>query len=171
MSHHHKILVSACLMGAPVRYDGASKPSSDSRLERWRAQGQLVAVCPECLGGLSTPRPPAEIQRGDAQGVLNGDAQVLTDQGLEVTHAFIQGAQRTLTIALEAGCTIAILKQWSPSCGSTEVYDGTNTRTKVPGVGVTTLVLRQAGIAVFGEDQLDDVERWLDANSDTPHMR
>lgn len=157
------ILTSACLLGAPVRYDGQSKPLGDERLERWRANGQLISTCPECLGGLPTPRPAAQVERVDTQGVLSGGARVLTCDGVDVTEAFVLGAQRALARAREHGCRVALLKQRSPSCGSTHIYDASGAM--VPGVGVTTLVLRQAGIEVFGEDQLDELERWLERNA------
>ena len=106
-----KILVSACLLGMPCRYDGQSKPVPD--LEKLGAAGHiLVPVCPEVLGGLDTPRPPAELQP---------DGRVVNRAGEDVTAAYLEGAGRTLALALEAGCTLAVLKAKSPSCGCHEI--------------------------------------------------
>ena len=111
------ILVSACLLGASCRYDGASK--GDPRLEALRAQGHtLVPVCPEVLGGLPTPRPPAELQK---------DGRVVNREGVDVTAEYRAGAERALKIARAHGCTCGVLKERSPSCGSGQVYDGTFT--------------------------------------------
>ncbi|MFI0448425.1 DUF523 domain-containing protein [Actinomadura sp. 6N118] len=153
-----KILVSACLLGRPVRYDGAAKRVDDEFVERWRAEGRLVSFCPEVSGGLPVPRPPAEIVGGDGAGdgaaVLDGTAAVRTDRGDDVTEAFVRGARLALEAAQDADARIAILKEGSPSCGSLRVYDGNFTGTSVPGHGVTTALLERAGIRVFNEDQI-----------------
>ena len=148
------ILVSACLLGRPVRYDGAGKRVDDALFERWRAEGRLVSFCPEVSGGLPVPRPPAEIVGGDGSAVLDGGAQVVTDTGVNVTDAFLLGARLALEAAERAGARIAVLKEGSPSCGGLRVYDGTFSGTIVPGSGVTTALLERSGIRVFGEDRL-----------------
>ena len=146
-----KVVVSACLLGSPVRYDGRDKKSDHPVLQRWMEEGRVVSVCPEMLGGLGTPRPPSEI--------VAGTRRVVTPAGADVTAAFEQGAR----IAFEqaGGVRVAILKEGSPSCGSTYVYDGTFTHTRVAGEGVTARYLRERGIAVFSEEQLDAAEAYV----------
>jgi uncharacterized protein YbbK (DUF523 family) len=149
-----RVVVSACLLGSPVRYDGGDKKSGHPVLQRWVAEGRVVPACPEMLGGLGTPRPPAEI---------TGD-RVLTNTGRDVTREFAEGARATMEIARTNAVRVAILKEGSPSCGSTFVYDGTFTRTRVDGAaGVATALLRERGIAVFSEEQLDLAERYVEA--------
>ncbi|MCC3376089.1 DUF523 domain-containing protein [Cohnella sp. REN36] len=146
-----KILVSACLLGEKVRYDSRGAFCGDARFLRWQEEGLFVPVCPEVAGGLPTPRPPAEIREG----------RVRTEAGEDVTEAFEAGAQIALKLAREHGAAFAILKQNSPSCGSLFVYDGSFTGAKVAGEGRTAALLRRHGFRVFGEDQLDEVEREL----------
>lgn len=153
-----KILISACLLGRSVRYDGRSCPFECSRIDQWQAQGLLVPVCPEMDGGLPVPRPPAEITPGGGSGVWAGTARVVTGQG-DVTNFFIKGARSALDKAVACGIKIALLKQKSPSCGSCRIYDGSFSRSLVTGMGVTTALLRQNGILVFGEDQIDQLSR------------
>jgi uncharacterized protein YbbK (DUF523 family) len=156
----HRLLVSACLLGAPVRYDGRAKTLLDARLAEWQTDGRVVALCPEVMGGLLTPRPPAEIEPGhDAEAVLNGHARILTPVGADVTAPFLSGAQQALAIAKAQGCTLALLTEGSPSCGSRAVYSGHHDGTRIAGQGVTTALLRRAGIAVYGPDDLDALAR------------
>ncbi|WP_173095583.1 DUF523 domain-containing protein [Actinomadura verrucosospora] len=162
-----RILVSSCLVGRPVRYDGAAKPVQGALVERWRAEGRLVPFCPEVSGGLAVPRPPAEIVGGDGGAVLDGTARVVTDAGADVTAEFLRGARLALAAAERSGARIALLKEGSPSCGSGRVYDGTFTGAPVPGAGVTTALLRRAGVSVFGEDDLDAVQELLTALEQT----
>jgi len=109
---------------------------------------QLVSVCPEQLGGLPTPREPAEIQGGDGQDVLSGRARVRTARGRDLTDSFLRGARETLRIARECGCVGGLLKSRSPSCGVHQHYDGTFTGTLQPGPGVTAALLRRHDIVV-----------------------
>jgi len=146
-----KILVSACLLGHKVRYDNGDVPCLDPRFLSWYEEGRLVSICPEVVGGLPTPRPDAQRQ---------GD-RVVTGAGADVTEQFRKGAEAALKLALEHEAELAILKQDSPSCGSLFIYDGTFTDTIVPGEGTTTELLRRNGIKVYGEDQLNEVEREL----------
>ena len=157
-----RILISACLLGQPVRYDGASKPCQADTLARWRAEDRLVVVCPEMAGGLGVPRPPAELVGGAGADVLNGSADVRRGDGVSVRAEFELGARRALELAREHDCKIAILKEKSPSCGSGEVYDGTFTGTLTTGDGVTTALLEQHGIKVFGETQIEDAKAYLE---------
>lgn len=148
-----KVLVSACLLGERVRFDGAGKRSAHPVLARWQDQGRVVPVCPEVAGGLPVPRPAAEIR-----GRL-----VVARDGADVTGAFARGAEEALRLAREHGIAVAVLKAKSPSCGSGEVYDGTFTKTLVPGDGRTTALLRAHGIAVFSEHEWDAAAAALDA--------
>ncbi|WP_141583015.1 DUF523 domain-containing protein [Actinomadura sp. WMMA1423] len=150
-----RILVSSCLAGRPVRYDGAAKPVAGGLFERWRAEGRLVPFCPEVSGGLPVPRPPAEIVGGDGGDVLDGTARILTGGGADVTGEFLRGARLALEAARRSSARLALLKEGSPSCGGHRVYDGTFSGTPVPGSGVTTALLRRSGIQVFSEDELD----------------
>ncbi|GGK03539.1 DUF523 domain-containing protein [Pseudomonas matsuisoli] len=156
-----KVLVSRCLLGQRVRYDGGAHGPFD-RLALWQAQGRIVPLCPEVFGGLPTPRPPAEIPGGQGSGVLEGAVQVVTDTGADVTVAFVAGAQEALRLAQLHGIRIAVLKARSPSCGNEENYDGTFTGTRVPGEGVTAAALRHAGVKVFNEDQLEAATQMLE---------
>jgi uncharacterized protein YbbK (DUF523 family) len=156
-----RILVSSCLAGRPVRYDGAAKPMAGELFQRWRAEGRLVPFCPEVSGGLPVPRPPAEIVGGDGGDVLDGTARILTRTGADVTVEFLRGARLALETAQRSGARLALLKEGSPSCGSHRIYDGTFTGNAAPGTGVTTALLRRSGIRVFSEDDLDAVQALL----------
>ncbi|TDC99810.1 DUF523 domain-containing protein [Nonomuraea deserti] len=157
-----RILVSACLMGRKVRYDGGAKTSSDALLATWRAEGRLVPFCPEVEGGLPVPRPAAEIEGGaGGAAVLSGAARVLAADGSDVTAAFLSGARSALALARSSGIRMAVLKEGSPSCGGLSIYDGTFQGRRTPGQGVTTALLELDGIRVFGEGRLDDAAAYL----------
>jgi uncharacterized protein YbbK (DUF523 family) len=157
-----KLLVSACLLGDPVHYDGRSKKLCNEDLERLLAQGRVVRFCPEVAGGLPIPRPAAEIQRGDGAAVISGTARVQTRSGEDVSGSFITGAQRTLEFCRRHRVAVAVLSEASPSCGSTHIYDGSFTGRKIEGGGVTTALLRQNGIEVYSQHQLADALDFLD---------
>ena len=137
-----KILISACLLGACCRYDGASKAHPLAALLAERHT--LVPVCPEQLGGLPTPRPPAERRGG----------RVVTQSG-DVTEQYLRGAEETLKLCKLLGCEAAVLKERSPSCGRGQVYDGTFSGTLTAGDGVTAELLVAHGIPVYGESQIE----------------
>lgn len=137
------LLISACLLGVPCRYDGASKPVP--RIELLTERFVLVPVCPEQLGGLPTPRTPAE----------RCGSCVLTRDGRDVTENYLRGAQEALRIARITGCQTALLKAKSPSCGCGRIYDGTHTGTLTDGNGVTAALLMRNGISVCNEDAMD----------------
>lgn len=140
-----KLLVSACLLGVRCRYDGASKAHP---LAGALAQAhELVPVCPEQLGGLPTPRPPAE-RRGD---------RVVTGAGADVTEQYRRGAAEALRLCRVLGCEAAVLKERSPSCGRGEIYDGTFSGTLAAGDGVTAALLRAGGVPVYGESQIEEL--------------
>lgn len=140
-----RILISACLLGASCRYDGAAKPHPLAQALAERHQ--LVPVCPEQLGGLPTPRPPAERQ----------GERVVTQEGGDVTAQYRRGAEEAWKLCRLLDCQAAVLKERSPSCGSGEIYDGTFTGTRVPGDGVTAETLRAQGIRILGETQIEQL--------------
>jgi uncharacterized protein YbbK (DUF523 family) len=151
-----KILISACLMGRPVRYDGKGKPLHHPAISRWQEEGRLVVFCPEQAGGMPTPRPPAEIEQGfNGEDVLHGRARVLEVTGGDVSAEFIEGGHKAVEIALLQGCRYALLIDGSPSCGSGFIYDGSFSGTRHPGFGVTAALLKQAGVTVFSNQQID----------------
>ncbi|KFX70704.1 purine nucleoside phosphorylase [Pseudomonas taeanensis MS-3] len=152
-----KILVSRCLLGHRVRYDGGAHGPFDL-LERWQAEGRVVALCPEVAGGLPTPRAPAEISGGQGVQVLDGQLAVMTVDGEDVSAAFLAGAEQALTLVERHGIRLALLKARSPSCGNRENYDGSFTGVRVAGEGVTAALLRRAGVRVFNEDELAAAE-------------
>ncbi|ABD53560.1 DUF523 domain-containing protein [Jannaschia sp. CCS1] len=163
-----KIFVSACLMGAPVRYDGRAKTIDDQLLATWRAEGRLVTLCPEMAAGLPTPRPPAEIAPGaTAEAVLRGRAGIYDNNGLDMTHEFTTGADLALELAREQDCRFALLADGSPSCGSTFIYSGNFDGQRHEGQGVVAARLRAAGVAVFAPSQLRDLARALEEAENT----
>ena len=151
--HRPAILVSACLLGTCCNHEG--RASSRPRVARLEEQARLVPICPEVVGGLTTPRPAAEIVGGDGAAVLGGSARVRSSGGEDVTDAYLRGAAAAVALARGTGATRAVLKARSPSCGALEVYDGTFTRTLRPGSGVTAAALRAAGIDVATDEQLE----------------
>lgn len=142
-------MISACLIGCECRYD--QKSCLDEDLEQLLREGKVIPVCPEQLGGLPTPRPPAEIIGGDGFDVLDGRARIVDQTGNDVTDEFLAGAQQALKLAKTVGATSAILKENSPSCGSSFVYDGSFSGKKVPGVGLTAALFKRNGIEVSSE--------------------
>lgn len=138
------VLVSACLLGEKCKYSGQSNYSQEV-VDFLKNEGVLIVpVCPEILGGLPTPRTPAEIREG----------RVVTEKGQDVTEEYRKGAEHTLLIAQKKGCLRAVMKERSPSCGSGLIYDGSFTKTVVPGDGMTVRLLKEAGIHICGESSL-----------------
>lgn len=156
------ILVSACLVGQKVRYDGRASDAPGHWLSMWQRQGRLVAVCPEVAGGLEVPRPAAEIEGGDGRDVLAGRARLVTKRGKDVTDSFVAGARYALEVARREQIRMAVLKSRSPSCGSASIYDGSFSNTRVSGRGVTAALLDEQGIRVFSEQQLDEAAQMLE---------
>lgn len=145
-----KVLLSACLAGVHTQWDGGSNKVDD--LVELVKSGRAVFLCPEQLGGLTTPREPAEIEPGKtAQDVLAGNARVVTITGIDVTEHFVRGAQEVLAFCQEMGIKTAIMAATSPSCGSRETYDGTPSGTLRTGRGVTAELLEQNGIRVYNQ--------------------
>ena len=155
-----KVLVSRCLLGHRVRYDGgASGPYA--QLAQWQAEGRVIALCPEVAGGLPTPRAAAEIPGGQGVEVLAGKAAVITTEGEDVTEAFVSGARQALALVERHGIRLAILKAKSPSCGNRLTYDGSFSGVKVEGQGVTAALLTRAGVQVFSELELEEAAKAL----------
>lgn len=145
------ILVSACLLGVNCRYDGGNGRQEGliGLLEKYN----FIPVCPEQLGGLETPREPAEqLVKSVTDG--HNEIRVVDRSGKDVTDSFFKGAEETLKLARLYGCKRAILKERSPSCGHGCIYDGTFSGTKVPGDGVTARLLEENGIHVSGESRI-----------------
>ncbi len=155
-----KILVSACLLGEKVRYDG-SDCCQHGLIEQWQREGRVVPLCPEMAGGLPAPRPPAEIEGGNAEAVLQGRRNIRRKDGVDVTDAFLQGAEKALAECWKYRIKIAVLKEGSPSCGTSRVHDGAFSGRKLTGQGLTTRLLARHGISVFSEKQMDEAARRL----------
>lgn len=143
------IVISACLVGEKVRYDGNHK--LDLFYKNLIDEKKAISICPEILGGLQVPREPAEIIGGDGYDVWNDQAKVMTVTGCDVTIQFKEGAKRALSIIKDLNANTVILKSDSPSCGSTVIYDGTFTGNKKEGVGVTTALFTLNDINVYDE--------------------
>ncbi|MFA5677342.1 MAG: DUF523 domain-containing protein [Pseudomonas sp.] len=154
------ILVSACLLGEPVRYDGAGS-GYHTLLQQWQAQGRVIPLCPEVSGGLPVPRPPAEVPGGQGAAVLDGQLPVLDVTGRDVTAAFVAGAAVAVQLVEQHAIRHAVLKARSPSCGNQETYDGTFSSTRVAGEGVTAAALRRRGVRVFNETELEQLAELL----------
>ena len=137
--------VSACLVGVRCRYDGGS-------CRRDCLPADAIAFCPEQLGGLETPREPAEIAGGEGADVLAGHARVLTKSGLDVTDFYVKGARRALEIIQRESIRRVYLKGKSPSCGAKGIYDGSFSSTIRPGMGVLAALLTENGIEVVNID-------------------
>ncbi|PKF70737.1 DUF523 domain-containing protein [Pseudomonas fluvialis] len=160
-----KILVSACLLGEAVRYDGAAH-GPFAQLQAWQAEGRVLALCPEMAGGLPTPRPPAEILGGQGAAVLAGQQVVRDCHGQDVSAAFKAGAARALALVCEQGIGMAVLKARSPSCGNRQTYSGEFSGRLVEGAGVTAAALQAAGVVVFNEYELEQAAAWLALQAD-----
>ena len=141
-----KLAVSACLLGVPCRYDGRSKADDD--LVALLRDHEVVKVCPEVMGGLKIPHPANEIQSLVGE---SGHCRVVDKAGADNTDAFYEGARKARDAACSAGCTHAILKAKSPSCGVGFVYDGSFTGTLVPGMGIAAQMMDEVGISVMTE--------------------
>ncbi len=155
MAASETYLVSSCLLGIPCAYDGEGRGVGE--LVALAARGRAVPICPEVAGGLPIPRPTAEIVGGDGEDVLDGRARVVMITGEDVTEAYLLGAECALAAARRYGITTAILKQRSPSCGSTHIYDGTHSGRLVAGRGVTAALLARNGLTVQSESDLDAI--------------
>lgn len=150
-----RILISACMLGQKVRFDGGHHLINHPILKRWHEEGRLVPTCPEISGGLATPRPPAETQ-------CKFPILITTKEGLDVTPQFLRGAEKTLEIAQREGVVCALMKAKSPSCGNNQIYDGNFTNTLTDGAGVAAAELLRNGIPVFNEKQLPELFAFIE---------
>lgn len=139
-----RALISACLLGVDCKYDGGNNRLPDEKLARLKTEYELIPVCPEAYGGLTTPRAPSE----------RLDGGVVSNTGRNVTAEFQKGAEAALRLAQLLEAETAILKENSPSCGCGTIYDGTFSGTLVPGDGVTAELLKAHGITVIGESKI-----------------
>ena len=148
-----KILVSQCLYGGePVRYDGKSKEERNPEFLKWKKEGRLIPVCPEVFGGLPVPRTDAQ-RKGD---------KIVPRDGRDVTAEYLKGAKEAVRLAEEGKVLCAVLKEKSPSCGNSKIYDGTFSGKLISGEGLSAELLKNAGIKVFSENQIDEVKRLID---------
>jgi uncharacterized protein YbbK (DUF523 family) len=146
-----KVLISSCLLGENVKYDGGNNSILDDKfIQKLKNSNLIVPSCPETEGGLPTPRVPVEI--------INKRA--INQNGEDKTAEFVQGAKKALQKVLKNGVKMAIMKFRSPSCGSGQIYDGTFTRTLIAGDGIATRVLKKNGVRVFTEFELDEAEEF-----------
>lgn len=144
------VLVSSCLLGNHCRYNG--KGELHPKVAELSRRAVLIPFCPEIYGGLSTPRDPAERKEG----------RVMTAAGVDVTMQYEKGAKEALFTARQTGCCCAVLKERSPSCGRGMIYDGTYTRTLIPGNGVTAELFEKEKIPVYGESEWAQCMEFLD---------
>ncbi len=150
------IIVSACLAGINCNYKGESKPND--KIIYLIKKGKAIPLCPEQLGGLTTPRSGARILSGKGEDILNGKSNLITDDGNNVTNEYIKGAKETLKIIKLFDCDTIILKQGSPSCGKGKTQGGDTERKLVHNDGVTTALLKSKGIKVYSEEDLENDE-------------
>lgn len=156
-----KVLVSACLIGERVRYNGEVMSYDSSILAHWQSQERVEPICPEVAAELSVPRPSAEITDGDGILVLRGYSSVMSIDGQDVTEYFLDGAYKALALARSKGIELAVLKDGSPSCGSTYIYDGSFSGAHKPGKGVTVALLEEKDIRVFSEGEISKAAAYL----------
>jgi uncharacterized protein YbbK (DUF523 family) len=156
-----KVLISACLLGSPVRYNGAALIFEDETLTQWRQEGRLVPICPEVAGGLPVPRPRAEIVRGDGHLVLKGRTGVVNIDGQDITNCFLAGARKALELARFHNIKLVVFKEGSPSCGSGYIYNGSFSGIKKPGKGVAAALLEKKDIRVFSEREISEAKKFL----------
>lgn len=152
MKERPRVLISLCLLGAACRYDGGGNRCDG--LEALMERCELIPVCPEQLGGLPTPRTPCE---------RTGDRVVARD-GADVTAEFRRGAAQAAQLAARFGARYAVLKSGSPSCGVREIYDGSFTGTRIPGMGVAAEALRGLGVALYDERQIDELMKRIEGD-------
>ena len=147
-----KVLISACLLGDNVKYSGGNNltPELVTLLEKYNVK--IVKICPECFAGLPIPRVPSEI-RGD---------KVFSKDGWDITEEFLSGAEKTYQIAKRKQVDFAILKERSPSCGSSFIYDGSFSGKVIEGQGLTAKKLSKENIIIFSEENLEEIEKYLE---------
>ncbi len=137
-----KLLISGCLIGNNTKYNGGN--NYNPLIEKLKGKYEFIVICPEVMGGLSTPRNPSEI---------TGD-KVVSSIGVDVTKEFNLGAEMAYNIAIKNNVRKALLKEGSPSCGSNKIYDGTFTGVKIDGSGITVRKLKELGIEIYSENEI-----------------
>ncbi|QCX33701.1 DUF523 domain-containing protein [Caloramator sp. E03] len=147
------ILVSSCLLGLDTRYNG--KNNSNDLLIEYSCYGKFIPICPEQLGGLSTPREPSEIIGGTGKDVMMGYCKILNCKGEDVTEQYVKGAKEVIKIIKMFPVKAAILKQKSPSCGSKRIYDGCFKGKIRDGEGVAAYILRENNIPIYSEEDIN----------------
>jgi uncharacterized protein YbbK (DUF523 family) len=160
-----KILVSACLLGFKVRYNGSDVNVEEKCFDQLAQHHEVVAFCPEVSAGLPTPRPAAEIQGGSGVDVLRGSAKVIGTDGVDVSNFFCRGAEMALQKCKDEAITLAILTESSPSCGSHSIYDGRFSSVKKAGQGVVAALLGQHGIKVYSQHEVCSLMRSLEKDA------
>ena len=152
MEKEIKVLISACLLGDNIKYSGGNNLTLElvTLLEKYNVK--IVKICPECFAGLSIPRVPSEI-RGD---------KVFSKDGRDITEEFLSGAEKTYQIAKRKQVDFAILKERSPSCGSSFIYDGSFSGKVIEGQGLTAKKLSKENIIIFSEENLEEIEKYLE---------
>lgn len=156
MAKDIKILISSCLFGDKVRYDGKGAEFKHYFLKELLEKNQVIKCCPEILAGFHAPRKPAEIRSKTGCYTNVVDLMVVQNDGIDVTDKFLLGAKKTLEIVLKNGIRMAILKDKSPSCGSVVTYDGTFSGKLIPGRGILSLLLMENNIAVFPAEHMQE---------------
>ena len=162
-----KILISSCLLGEDVRFDGANSsiafnPKFSFSLKELfmdiLCENEIYSFCPEVSGGLGIPRTPAEIVKNEKPFIVKDE------NGLDVTINFLLGAKKALDVCKEENIKVALLKANSPSCGNIKIYDGTFTNNLIDGQGLTARLLKENGIEIFNETQLKELSKFIKTN-------
>ena len=146
-----KVLISACLLGDNVKYSGGNNLTLELVILLEKYNVDIVKVCPECFAGLPIPRVPSEIK----------EDKVYSKDGRDITEEFLSGAEKTFKIAKENQIDFAILKERSPSCGSSYIYDGSFSGKVIQGQGLTVRKLNEENIVIFSEENLEEIEKYL----------
>ena len=163
-----KILISSCLLGEDVRYDGDNSSITHKSSFTFKekelfmdilCENEIYSFCPEVSGGLPIPRNPAEIVSRTKPFIVQ------TAEEVDVTINFLIGAKNALDLCKEEGITLALLKSKSPSCGNKEIYDGTFSENTIEGQGLTAKLLIENGISIFNEKELFELNRFIKTNS------
>ncbi|MCG9622988.1 DUF523 domain-containing protein [Vibrio diabolicus] len=160
-----KILVSSCLVGNKVRYNASCLSIPAPELLWLKSNAELVIFCPETSAGLPIPRAPAEIITGKGADVLDGLANVVGNDGIDVTEQFVSGAENALELCKRQQIKYAILAESSPSCGSSKIYDGTFNGIQIDGLGVATALLERNGIKVYSQHTIAKLREMLEKHS------
>jgi uncharacterized protein YbbK (DUF523 family) len=157
------ILISACLLGERVRYDGLVVPVSEVMTNILRSKAVVIPFCPEVAGGLPVPRNPTEISGKDGFDVLDGKATVSNKIGDDVTLFYLNGAAKALETVIKNNIKMAVLKEKSPACGNSLIYDGTFTKTLKSGKGVTAALFERNGIHLFNENEIEKAVEFIES--------